>query len=46
MIFYEPLGNHTELFLLSNLSPAEQRVFIEQGIEAQGYKCALYGGPL
>jgi len=29
-----------------SLSPAEQRVFIEQGIEAKGYKCALCGGPL
>ena len=29
-----------------SLSPAEQQVFIEQGIEAQGYKCALCGRPL
>ena len=29
-----------------SLSPAEQQVFIEQGIESQGYKCALCGRPL
>jgi len=29
-----------------SLSPSEKRMFIEQGIEAQGYKCALCDGPL
>ena len=27
-----------------SLLPSEKRMFIEQGIEAQGYKCALCGG--
>jgi hypothetical protein len=29
-----------------SLSSSDKRMFIEQGIEAQGYKCALCGGPL
>jgi len=29
-----------------SLSPSEKRMFIEQGIEAQDYKCALCDGPL
>ncbi|MFP3257194.1 MAG: endonuclease domain-containing protein [Candidatus Nanopusillus acidilobi] len=28
------------------LSPDQQRAFIEEGIRAQDYKCALCGGPL
>jgi len=41
MSLWKDLRHYTDY---QSLSPADQRSFIEQGIAAQDYKCALCGG--